>query len=263
MRLLLTNDDSIECFFLHALVHALQKEGHELCIVAPRHEQSWTGASKSRRRAVASAREDRGLGCLTWIVDGTPSDCVNIGIAHLLPQSGFPTPDAVISGINVGFNASLGFINASGTIAGAWEGAVHGLPGIAISQDLTFAEFDRLTLAKDGPSPELRETLNHSAARAAALVPELVAATPHQSFIVHNVNLPYPCTPAAIVRRTVPARVIVPALFSPAADDGTHRFVFSLGQDISPAEPLTDRAAIAAGDISHTILDYTRLGTPL
>ena len=65
------------------------------------------------------------------------------------------------------------------------------------------------------------------------------------------------------MRRTVPARVIVPALFSPAADDGTHRFVFSLGQDISPAEPLTDRAAIAAGDISHTILDYTRLGTPL
>ncbi len=195
--------------------------------------------------------------------NGTPTDCVNIGIAHLLPQSGFPTPDAVISGINVGFNASLGFINASGTIAGAWEGAVHGLPGIAISQDLTFAEFDRLTLAKDGPSPELRETLNHSAARAAALVPELVATTPRQSFIVHNVNLPYPCTPAAIVRRTVPARVIVPALFSPAADDGTHRFVFSLGQDISPAEPLTDRAAIAAGDISHTILDYTRLGTPL
>ena len=263
MRLLLTNDDSIECFLLHALVHALQKEGHELCIVAPRHEQSWTGASKSRRRAVASAREDRGLGCLTWIVDGTPSDCVNIGIAHLLPQSGFPTPDAVISGINVGFNASLGFINASGTIAGAWEGAVHGLPGIAISQDLTFAEYDRLTLAKDGPSPELRETLHHSAARAAALVPELVATTPRQSFIVHNVNLPYPCTPAAVVRRTVPARVIVPALFSPAADDGTHRFVFSLGQDISPAEPLTDRAAIAAGDISHTILDYTRLGTPL
>ncbi len=260
MRLLLTNDDGIDCFFLHVLVRALQRYGHDLSIVAPRHEQSWTGASKSRHRAVTSAREDRGLGCPTWVVDGTPSDCVNIGLAHLLPQGGLATPETVVSGINMGFNASLGFINASGTIAGAWEGALHGLPAIAISQDLTFAEFDRLKLAQQGPSPQLQETLALSADCAARLVPGLVAATPAQAFIVHNLNLPFPCRPAATVRRTVPARVVVPGLFSPAADDGTHRFVFSLGVDVSPAEPLTDRAAIAAGDISHTVLDYTRLG---
>ena len=72
-----------------------------------------------------SASADAGLGCPTWIVDGTPSDCVNIALAHLLtdPVAG------VVSGINVGLNASLGFILASGTVAGAWEGALHGLPG--------------------------------------------------------------------------------------------------------------------------------------
>lgn len=63
------------------------------------------------------------------------------------------------------------------------------------------------------------------------------------------------------MRQTVPARVIVPGLFGPADDDGTHRFIFKLGNDISPPEPLTDRAAIENGIISHTVLDYAALGT--
>jgi 5'-nucleotidase len=64
------------------------------------------------------------------------------------------------------------------------------------------------------------------------------------------------------VRRTVPARMIITGLFGPAQDDGTHRFIFKFGDDVSPAEPLTDHAALAQGCISHTILDYTRLGRP-
>ncbi|MFM9080656.1 MAG: 5'/3'-nucleotidase SurE, partial [Opitutaceae bacterium] len=71
---------------------------------------------------------------------------------------------------------------------------------------------------------------------------------------------PHPCGPATPVRRTVPAHVVVPGLFTPAQDDGTHRLVFRLGDDLSPAEPLTDRAALAAGEISHSVLDYRRLG---
>ena len=77
---------------------------------------------------------------------------------------------------------------------------------------------------------------------------------------MHNLNFPYPCRPDSDLRRTVPAKVVVPGLFSPAQDDGTHRFVFQLGEDLSPAEPLTDRAALAAGFISHTVLDYRQLG---
>src|SRR5882757_2560608 len=107
MRLLLTNDDSIESVFLHELVHALRNAGHELFVAAPKTEQSWIGAAKSRHRPVRSTPTDRGLSCPTWIVDGTPSDCVNIAIAHLLPATKLPTPDAVISGINIGFNASI------------------------------------------------------------------------------------------------------------------------------------------------------------
>jgi len=257
MKLLLTNDDSIESVFLHELVHALRDAGHTLYVVAPKTEQSWIGCAKSRHRAVHSTAADRGLGCPTWIVDGTPSDCVNIGLAHLLPER----PDAVVSGINIGLNASLGFILASGTIAGAWEGAVHGLPAIALSQDLTFELFEKLKREGDKPDAEIHAVLRHSAAQAARLVPNLVQATTPRSFVVHNINFPYPCRPDTEVRRTVPARVVIPGLFSPQADDGTHRFVFKLGDDLSPPQPLTDRAALAAGQISHTVLDYTKLGT--
>jgi 5'-nucleotidase len=63
------------------------------------------------------------------------------------------------------------------------------------------------------------------------------------------------------MRRTGPARVILPGLFSPQAEDGTHRLVFRLGEDVSPKEALTDRAALDAGLISHTILDFSTLGS--
>jgi 5'-nucleotidase len=257
MKLLLTNDDSIESVFLHELVRALYQAGHELYVVAPKTEQSWIGAAKSRHRPVHSTPVDRGLGCPTWVVDGTPSDCVNIAIAHLLPTR----PDAVVSGINIGLNASLGFILASGTIAGAWEGAVHGLPAVALSQDLPLEQFESVRQNKGKPNAEILASLRTSAAHAARLVPKFVHATAERSFVVHNVNFPYPCSPDSAVHRTIPARVVIPGLFSPQADDGNHRFVFKLGQDISPAQPLTDRTALATGYISHTILDYTKLGT--
>jgi 5'-nucleotidase len=258
MRFLVTNDDGIHSVFLHELVYALREAGHELYVAAPKTEQSWVGAAKSRSRPVHAVAADRGLGCATWIIDGTPSDAVNIAVGHLLPRD--VQIDAVLSGINVGLNASLGFIIASGTVAGAFEGALHGLPAIAFSQDLTFELYHELKAAGDVPSAELHEIVRTSARHAARLAPALAAVTAPRSFVVHNVNFPLPCTPQTEVRRTVPARVVVPGLFSPAGDDGTHRLIFRLGDDLSPAEPLTDRAALAAGCISHTILDYKQLG---
>jgi 5'-nucleotidase len=256
MRFLVTNDDGIDSLFLHELIFALRSAGHTLAVVAPKREQSWIGAAKSRNRPVHAASNDRGFACPTWIVDGTPSDCVNIAIGHLLAEP----VDGVISGINVGLNASLGFIIASGTVAGAWEGALHGLPSIALSQDLTTPIYDTLKANGGVPDAALHAVLKTSAQHAARLAPELIAATPARSFLVHNINFPLPCHAHTEVRRTVPAQVVVPGLFSPAADDGTHRLVFRLGEDLSPPGPLTDRAALAAGFISHSLLDYTRIG---
>jgi 5'-nucleotidase len=258
MNLLVTNDDGIDSPFLHAFADALGAAGHTLFIAAPKTEQSWIGCAKSRLRPVATAVSARDFGCLAWTIDGTPSDCVSIALAHLLPRE--VQIDAVVSGINIGRNASLGFILASGTIAGAWEGAVHGLPALAFSQDLTAAQFERFRASGHQPEPEVKRTLDISAQHAARLVPALVATTPPSRFIVHNVNFPSPCAENTPVRRTIPSRVIVPGLFSPAGYDGAHRFVFKLGEDISAPDPLTDRAALEVGLISHTVLDYSALG---
>lgn len=262
MKFLVTNDDGIASVFLHELVRALLTNGHEVAVAAPKQEQSWIGAAKSRHRPVTSERADaaHGLGCPTWVVDGTPSDCVNIAIAHLLPGANLPPRDAVVSGINIGFNASLAFILASGTIGGAWEGAVHGLPGIAVSQDVKPEAFERLRASGGKADEALLAVLKISAQHAARLAAELATSTPPRSFTVHNLNFPSACHPRTEVRRTVPAQVIIPGLFSPAQDDGTHRFIFNRGEDISPPEPLTDRAALVAGQISHTVLDYRKLG---
>ncbi|MEO0055594.1 MAG: hypothetical protein RLZZ50_1541, partial [Verrucomicrobiota bacterium] len=161
---------------------------------------------------------------------------------------------------NLGLNTTLGFISASGTIAAAWEGALHGLPAMACSQDLSFEEWRDLTSGRPiADMPATRATVETSAAHAARLAGQLLPATGREKFVVHNLNFPNPCTPASEVVRTVPAHVVVPNLFSPAADDGTHRFVFSDAIDRSPPGLITDKATVAAGKISHSVLDYTRL----
>ncbi|MDX2188108.1 MAG: 5'/3'-nucleotidase SurE [Opitutaceae bacterium] len=258
MRFLVTNDDGISSLFLHLWVKALLRDGHEVAVVAPRSEQSWTGASKSRYRAVHSAREDHGLSCPTWVVDGTPSDCVNIALSHLIPW----TPDGVLSGINIGMNASLGFILASGTIAGAWEGALHGLPAVAASQDLSLEVFEQVRASPGELPADVEANVARSAAHAARYSANLVAQTKPRSFVVHNLNLPYPCPEELTFHSTVPAPSLTPRLFTPADDKAHHRFSFRLGDEIPLIDlgKLTDRAALRTGRGSHTILNYGLLG---
>lgn len=256
MRLLVTNDDGINSIFLHKLVAALQQAGHALFVVAPLTEQSWTGASKTRVRSVQSTKADQGFGCPTWTVDGTPSDCVNIALAHLLPEK----VDGVVSGMNVGFNCSLGFIIASGTVAGAWEGALHGLPAMAVSQDLSEEVYEEVKECGGQPGPALLTTMETSARHVARLAGELLPATPPRSFIVHNLNFPDPCRPDTEIKRTVPAHFFAPGLFTPPDPEGRHRLIWCEGEDASPADLLTDLKCVASGRISHTILDYRKLG---
>ncbi len=256
MKLLVTNDDGITSVFFHELVFALQAAGHELYVVAPLLEQSWTGAAKTRHRLVHSAKAEHGFGCPTWTVDGTPCDCVNIALAHLLPAK----VEGVVSGINVGFNCTLGFILASGTVCAALEGVLHGLPAIAFSQDVSVPVYNDLKDHGGRPGPELIASLKASAAHAARLAGALLPQTPPHGFTVHNVNFPFPCRPDTAVQDTVPAQFFVPGLFSPPDADGRHKLIWTQGHDVSPPGALTDLQCLAAGGISHSVLDYRRLG---
>jgi 5'-nucleotidase len=97
-----------------------------LTIVVPEEEQSWTGQSISRFRYLyldtVMLRDGQ-----AYCVDGTPADCINLGIYHVLQQK----PDLVGSGINIGINAGLGFALSSGTIGACLEANIAGIPAIA------------------------------------------------------------------------------------------------------------------------------------
>ena len=123
-RILVTNDDGIHSEGIVELARALARIG-EVFVVAPAHEMSAASHSLTLTRPLRIDRLDE----RRYAVDGTPTDCVTLALAHLLKDH---RPDILLSGINRGPN--LGDDTTySGTVAGALEGSIHGLPAIAVS----------------------------------------------------------------------------------------------------------------------------------
>ncbi|MDH4232214.1 MAG: 5'/3'-nucleotidase SurE [Nitrospirota bacterium] len=121
--ILVTNDDGIHSPGIIALYKAMKNHG-EAYIVAPDRERSAAGHSLTMHRPL-KAEEIREH---VFSVNGTPTDCVTLGINKLLPKK----PDLIVSGINKG--ANLGDdITYSGTVAGAIEGTIFGIPSAAFS----------------------------------------------------------------------------------------------------------------------------------
>jgi 5'-nucleotidase len=124
MRILVTNDDGIGAEGLRALVRRLSRS-HDIVVVAPEVEQSACSHGLSLHRPLRLKPLKPGW----WSVDGTPADCVNLAVRGLLKSR---QPDLVVSGINLGPNLGTDVLY-SGTVAGAIEGAVLGIPSIAVS----------------------------------------------------------------------------------------------------------------------------------
>jgi 5'-nucleotidase len=162
-RILITNDDGYRSEGLKALADRLGKIG-EVTIVAPMEEASAIGHALTLRHPLRLERiADR-----TFAVDGTPTDCVNIAITQVIRAM----PDLVVSGINKGWNLGDD-LTYSGTVAGALEGALLGMPAIAVSLRSSRSEYDF------GP-----------AARAAAAIAEALLRSPLPSRTFLNVNVP-------------------------------------------------------------------------
>jgi len=122
-QILVTNDDGIEAPELAVLVAALQEAG-QVWVYAPDRQQSAVGHSVSLHRPLRVTEVKEGW----YRVDGTPTDCVMLAVRDLLDKR----PDLVVSGINAG--ANLGDdVTYSGTVAGAYEGMLLGIPSFAIS----------------------------------------------------------------------------------------------------------------------------------
>ena len=126
MRILLTNDDGINARGLDLLETIAQSFSDDIWVVAPTEEQSCAGHSLTLTQPVRLRRHDN----RRFSVTGTPTDAVMLALAHIMKDS---PPDLILSGINRGANLAED-VTYSGTVSAAMEGALAGVPSIALSQ---------------------------------------------------------------------------------------------------------------------------------
>jgi 5'-nucleotidase len=123
MRLLLSNDDGVFADGLQALYDGL-KDSHDITVIAPDRNCSGASNALSLRTPLRIEKMHNGF----HAVNGTPSDCVHLGVNRFMQDE----PELVISGINHGPNLGDDVVY-SGTVAAATEGRYMGLPAIAVS----------------------------------------------------------------------------------------------------------------------------------
>lgn len=126
-RILVTNDDGIFSEGIERLARALSEVG-DVFTVAPDQERSAAGHALTLDTPLR-AKE---VGDQRWSVNGTPTDCVNWGVLHLLRDG---RPKLLFSGINLGLNLGDD-VTYSGTVSAAFEGALLGIPSVAVSQEI-------------------------------------------------------------------------------------------------------------------------------
>jgi len=177
MRILLTNDDGVNATGLEVLERIARTLSDDIWIVAPSEEQSGAGHSLT----LSTPLRLRKLGERRFCVSGTPTDSVMLGLAHILADQ---KPDLILSGVNRGANLGED-VTYSGTVSAAMEGALAGIPSIALSQ----------SYAREG----MGDTVPFAAAEAWAgrvLAPLIAAPFPANTLV--NVN--FPALPAEAVK---------------------------------------------------------------
>ncbi len=234
MNILLTNDDGIYADGIYALYRALEKIGNVI-VVAPLAEQSAVGhgiTMSEPLRVKEVRRKSRSFG---YAVSGTPADCVKIAIRSLLKKK----PDLVVSGINLGPNTGFSVLY-SGTVSGATEGAILGVPSIAVSLG-TFTNPD----------------YSYAASFAAKLsFKALKNGMPKGTFL--NVNVPG-CKRSGIkgVKVTVQGKAPIIESFDKRVDPRKRTYYWLTGEVIDlKADDDSDIAALKNNYVSITPVQY-------
>jgi len=180
--LIATNDDGISSKLFMGMVQRLRADGHRVLAIAPSADQSWIGTAHSAKAVLTPklVADD------TYELDGTPCDCTGVAIA-MLKDSG-QTPDAVVSGINIGVNTRLPLVVTSGTVAGATAGAMMGYRAIAFSYAMP-REFSAAAKQNGGVVPQTQEATAAMFGHISERIGALLAEDLHFG-LVYNVNFP-------------------------------------------------------------------------
>ncbi len=234
MLILLTNDDGIYAPGLAALDRQLRRLG-EVCVVAPATEQSGVGHSITFLTPLIVKEVFHGDQRWGWAVEGSPADCVKIGITQFCPRP----PDLIVSGINGGLNAGINVLY-SGTVAAAIEGAFFGVTSVAVSLEFDeHARFDK-------------------AARLARHLIEQILQKKKPEPQLYNVNVPGAALDGVPEVRAVPMDVTrYGDKFERRTDPRGRDYYWLTGEPPAKTEGHeTDLSALAAGQVTITPLDY-------
>jgi 5'-nucleotidase len=251
MHILLTNDDSHISPLFHFLIDKLKTLG-DLTIVVPKEEQSWTGKSISRFRYLyldtISLRDGQ-----AYCVDGTPADCINLGIYHVFQQK----PDLVVSGINIGINAGLGFALSSGTIGACLEANIAGIPAVALSQELARDTFMAWITGRSLPAAEVERLRTQTELLLDRVFQTLCARADFLTQpVTWNVNFPDHLAANWQLVPTSLGHTVYGSCFKKRGD----RFQHELDGTIDDPRDHTDWRVIKQGHVSITAIDVRQLG---
>lgn len=251
---LVANDDGIDSAFLHRFVDALCYD-FNVSVAAPAFEQSWIGRAISRRKEIEVIHSPSIFpeGVDAWAISGTPTDCVNIALGHLVKQP----VDIVLSGINIGYNTAETLILSSGTIAGAIEGALWGLPAVAFSKCVPNHLYEGIQKNKGKTEGEFKNSLISASQHANSIALDALKKTPRYGTVL-NVNFPADTRDNTPYEETVPAKIQLGSLYAETSP-GKYVFQYTDGIHIEP-NTNTDRAALERGSISLSVLDFARIG---
>jgi len=128
-KVLITNDDGYNSLGIKLLLDILKSFANEIYIVAPKKNMSGSSRSISLKDEIKFKK----ITPTSWIIDGTPTDCVMFALNYIFKND---KPDYIFSGINSGTNIG-DEISYSGTVGAAFEGALRGIPSLAISQKIS------------------------------------------------------------------------------------------------------------------------------
>lgn len=236
MRILLTNDDGIHAEGLAVLERVARTISDDVWVVAPETDQSGYAHSLS----LSEPLRLRKIGDRHFAVRGTPTDCVIMGVRRVLPG----LPDLVLSGINSGSNIADD-ITYSGTVAGAMEGALLGIPSVALSQAYNVEGGERIVPYEttEALAPELLKKL-------------LAVDLPTGTFL--NLNFPS-CRPDEVegVRVTAQGKLVYNLGIEERADGrGLPYYWLRFGRDTTELREGTDIHAVKSNLVSVTPLKF-------
>jgi len=239
--ILVTNDDGPDTPALPPLVRAIEQLAPVRTVV-PHIERSWVAKAITRFRPLDVEVVERD-GVEIHTATGYPADCVQLGIHTLFAQA----PRLVVSGINIGFNHGLAYLQSSGTVGAALEAAITGIDAVAFSTASTtrpWKEWRPWAL-----SPDSVPMWNRVAALAGGMTKAVLDETP--SRLVLSVNVPDDADADTPRRITSIADVGYDQLFR-GTDDGRYQHDYGGGLRNFASLDGTDIQAAVDGVISIT-----------